>query len=164
MNKVLLAKILLVMVFVLPAPALVGADEDVVYLPPIAFPGPPRLVAIPETNVYAVPDVNDDIFFHGGWWWRPWQGKWYRSRQPDSGWGYYRETPSFHQSVPSSWKNDYRQRRWQGHQWEYQRVPYLQVEKNWQSWERDKHWENQNYWGVRDLKKPPKQKQPRQQK
>ncbi len=165
MNKVLLGKMLLLLVFVLPAPALAQVNVNVgIALPPIAFPGPPQLVIIPQTNVYAVPDVNDDIFFYGGWWWRPWQGKWYRSRQHDSGWGHYRGTPSFHRSVPSSWRNDYRQRRWKGHQWEYQRVPHQQVQKNWRGWQRDKHWEKNNYWGVKGMKKPPKQKQSKQQK
>ncbi len=85
MNKVLLGKMLLLLVFVLPTPALAGEDVNVIiHLPPIAFPGPPQLVVIPETNVYAVPNIDDDIFFYGGWWWRPWQGKWYRSLQPDS--------------------------------------------------------------------------------
>ena len=164
MNKALLGKMFLLLVFVLPAPALVSADVNVrISLPPIAFPGPPQLVIIPQTNVYAVPDVNDDLFFYGGWWWRPWQGKWYRSRQHDSGWGYYRGTPSFHRSVPSSWRNDYRQRRWKGHQWDYQPVPHQQVQKNWRGWERDKHWEKNNYWGVKSMKKPPKQSRKQQQ-
>ncbi|MGA2527359.1 MAG: hypothetical protein ABSF79_12220, partial [Smithellaceae bacterium] len=59
--------------------------------PPIVFAAPPELVVIPETNVYAVPDVDVDIFFYSGWWWRPWEGRWYRSRNYNSGWGYYGE-------------------------------------------------------------------------
>src|SRR4030066_820274 len=132
MNKVLLGKILLVMVFVLPTTALARVDVNVgISLPPIAFPGPPHLVVIPETNVYAVPDVNDDIFFYGGWWWRPWERRWYRSRHYDSGWGHYRGTPSFHRSVPSGWRNDYRENRWRGHRWDHQRVPHEKVQRNW---------------------------------
>lgn len=46
----------------------------------------PEQWLIPETYVYAVPDVDFDIFFYGGWWWRPLGGRWYRSRYYDRGW------------------------------------------------------------------------------
>jgi hypothetical protein len=75
--------------------------------PPLLFPVPPWLVVIPETNVYAVPDIHEDIFFYGGWWWRPWQNRWYRSRYHDRDWAYYKGTPSFHGKVPSTWRSDY---------------------------------------------------------
>jgi len=48
--------------------------------PPIVFPGPPELIVIPDTYVYVVPDIDADIFFGDGWWWRLWEGRWYRSR------------------------------------------------------------------------------------
>ena len=64
--------------------------------PPIVFAAPPELMVLPETNVYVVPDVDVDIFFYNGWWWRPWEGRWYRSRDYSSGWGHYRNVPSFY--------------------------------------------------------------------
>src|SRR4030042_1638483 len=137
--------------------------------PPFLLPGPPQLVVMPETNVYAVPDVDVDVFFYGGWWWRPWEGRWYRSQRYDSGWSHYQGTPSFHRSVPSGWRNDYKQRRWKGQQWDHQRVPHQQAQQNWSRWEKDRHWEKQNNWGVRGLKKtqaqskqPSRKVQPRQ--
>ena len=53
------------------------------------------MVVIPGTNVYAVPDVDADMFFYSGWWWRLWEGQWYRSRNYNSGWGYYRAVHLF---------------------------------------------------------------------
>ena len=57
-----------------------GSRVDVgvsIPLPPaIVFGAPPQLVVIPETYVYVDPDVDVDIFFYGGWWWRPWEGRW----------------------------------------------------------------------------------------
>ncbi|MGD0663676.1 MAG: hypothetical protein ABSD38_37035, partial [Syntrophorhabdales bacterium] len=40
--------------------------------PPIAFQGPPDVIAMPDTSdVYEVPGVDADLFFWNGWWWRP---------------------------------------------------------------------------------------------
>jgi len=122
-------------------------------LPPaIVFSAPPQLVVIPETYVYADPDVDVDIFFYGGWWWRPWEGRWYRSRNYDSGWGHYKHAPPFYSHVPSHWRDDYRGHKWKGHKWDHKRIPHDQVQRNWNKWEKDKHWEKQNTWGVRDFK------------
>jgi len=123
--------------------------------PPIIFPAPPHVVVIPETNVYAVPDVDADIYFQGGWWWRPWEGRWYRSRYYDRGWGHYRGAPSFYGNVPTGWRNDYRDRRWKGHEWEQRRIPHREAEKNWRGWERNKHWEKENNWGVKRMDRQP---------
>jgi len=164
MKKLLLGIILLALVLVLPsatmamAPAPQGGNarhdrHDRNPLPPrIAFSAPPLLIVIPGTYVYAVPDVDVDIFFYQGWWWRPWEGRWYRSRKYNSGWGQYQGTPSFHRSIPSGWRNDYRDGRWKGQQWDHQRIPHKQVQKNHSSWENDKHWEKNN-WGVHQDRK-----------
>ena len=166
MKKLLFGTVLLALVLAWPISPVMAAGGGRVDVgvsvplpPPLMFPAPPQLVVIPETNVYVIPDVNDDIFFYGGWWWRPWEGRWYRSQRYDSGWGYYKGNPSFYGHVPSGWRNDYRQGRWKGHQWNRRRVHHQQVQKNWQGWERDKHWEKQNHWGVKGMRKPPQQSQ-----
>ena len=132
--------------------ARVNVSVDIALPPLIVFASPPEMVVIPETNVYAVPDLDVDIFFYNGWWWRPWEGRWYRSRDYGSGWGYYRYVPSFYGGVPRRWKNDYRQNHWKGRQWNHQRVSHEQVQKNWRHWEKSRHWEKQNSWGVQGLK------------
>lgn len=154
MKKLLLGTMLLALVLVVPMPTMAGVDVDVrISLPPlIVFAAPPAVVVIPETNVYVVPDVDVDIFFYSGWWWRPWEGRWYRSRNYSSGWSYYRNVPSFYRRIPSGWRNDYREHRWKGHQWNYQRIPHQQVQRNWRNWEKSRHWEKQNTWGVQGLK------------
>ena len=58
----------------------VSVGVNVPLPPPIVFSGPPEVVVLPESNVYVVPEVEADVFFSQGWWWRPWQGRWYRSR------------------------------------------------------------------------------------
>ncbi len=164
MKKLLLGTILLALVLVFPIPTMAGVDVHVsIPLPPlIVFAAPPEMVVIPETNVYAVPDLDVDIFFYNGWWWRPWEGRWYRSRNYSSGWGYYRKVPSFYRGIPSGWRNDYREHRWRGHQWNYQRIPHEQVQRNWRNWGKSRHWEKQNTWGVQGLKPRTRSQQPSQ--
>ena len=132
----------------------VGVNVDLP--PPIVFSGPPEVVVLPERNVYVVPDVEADIFFSQGWWWRPWQGRWYRSHYYDRGWGFYRAAPPpFYRNVPPGWRNDYREHRWRGHEWNHERVPHGEMERNWRGWERDRHWQQHNGWGVRGMEPRP---------
>lgn len=118
MKKIFFKLTLLLMLVLTPASVLAMGHVDVGVRiplpPPLLLPVPPWLVVIPETNVYAVPDIHEDIFFYGGWWWRPWQNRWYRSRYQDRDWAYYKGTPSFHGRVPSNWRSDYNQREVRG--------------------------------------------------
>lgn len=139
----------------LPALAQVRVDVSIPLPPPLLFPAPPELIVVPETYVYVVPDVDVDIFFYGGWWWRLWDGRWYRSRYYDRGWSHYRRVPSFYSRVPPRWRDDYRERRWRGHTWNHKRIPHDQVRRNWRDWERRKHWERQQTWGVEGLRRRP---------
>ena len=162
MIKLFFGTLLVALVAVIPIPTLAGVDVNVSIAlpPPIVFAAPPELIVLPETYVYVVPDVGVDIFFYNGWWWRPWEGRWYRSRYYDSGWAYYQRVPSFYAGIPSGWRNDYRDHRWRGHPWNYQRIPHQQVRQNWKSWEKNKHWEKQQTWGVQGLQPRTRSQQP----
>lgn len=120
-----------------------GAEVNVgIHIGPPAyvFHAPPPVVVIPRTYVYTVPDVSIDILFHGGYWWRPYGGGWYRSHSYNGPWkhmapayvpraiievpyGHYRHVPPGHQ-----------------------KVPYGQLKKNWKKWEREKHWSHDKHW------------------
>ena len=162
MKRLLFRTILLSLVLVFPVPTMAGVDVGVsISLPPlIVFATPPEMVVIPETYVYVVPDSDVDIFFYDGWWWRPWEGRWYRSRHYGSGWVHYQRVPSFYRRIPSGWRNDYRDHRWGGHQWNHQRIPHQQVERNWSNWKKSNHWEKQQTWGVQGLKPRTRSQQP----
>jgi hypothetical protein len=136
------------------APASAGVDVGInISLPlPIVFVAPPEVVVIPETYVYVVPDVGDEIYFYNGWWWRPYEGRWFRSRHYDSGWAWYRRVPSFYGRVPPTWRSDYRDRRWQGRPWNHQPIPQQQLQRNWNTWQKSRYWEKQQGWGVQGLK------------
>ena len=164
MKKTLFRTALLASVLLFPVPTMAEVNIGInIPLPPlIVFASPPEVVVIPETYVYVVPDTDEDIFFYDGWWWRPWEGRWYRSRHYGSGWAYYRRVPSFYTRVPSSWRSDYRERRWGGHQWDHQRIPHQQLQRNWSTWKKSNHWEKQQTWGVQGLKPRTRSQQPSQ--
>jgi len=135
----------------LPAMAQVDVRVGIGLPPPIVFRAAPELVVIPETYVYAVPDIDEDVYFYDGWWWRLWEGRWYRSRSYSGGWGYYQSVPAFYTVIPWGWRDDFRNHRWRGYAWNYQRIPHYQVQQNWRQWERSRYWENQHTWGVQGL-------------
>src|SRR5208283_2257395 len=162
MKKLFLVALLLSLILVVPIPTMARAAVSVSIglPPPVVFAAPPEMIVLPETYVYVVPDVDVDIFFYNGWWWRPWEGRWYRSQNYNSGWGYYNSVPSFYAGIPSGWRNDYRDHRWKGHQWNYQRIPQQQVQQNWKGWQMSGHWEKQQGWGVQGLKPRTRSQQP----
>jgi hypothetical protein len=164
MKKLLYRTILLASVLLFPVPTMAEVNIGIsIPLPPlIVFSAPPEVVVIPETYVYVVPDSDVDIFFYDGWWWRPWEGRWYRSRHYGSGWVYYQRVPSFYTRIPSSWRSDYRDHRWGGRQWNHQRIPHQQLQRNWSTWKKSNHWEKQQTWGVQGLKPRTRSQQPSQ--
>ena len=160
MKKLLLWTMLLSLAMVFPIPTMAQVDIHVgiPLPPPIVFPAPPAVIAMPDTDdVYAVPDVDADLFFWSGWWWRPWQGRWYRSHYYDRGWGYYHGAPSFYFDVDPGWRGYYRDHNWYGHRWNYQRIPHDQLHRNWNSWHNDRHWERHGAWGVERYQPRPQQ-------
>src|SRR5664280_841780 len=111
--------------------------------PPIQFAAPPDLVVVPETDVYVVPDSQEDIYFEQGWWWRNWNGHWYRSRSYDRGWGYYSGYPSWHRKIPSDWRNNYKNHMWGGRPWNPNYIHNSELDKHWSGG----HWRDDNGWG-----------------
>jgi len=107
-------------------------------LPPIfTFSGPPELLVIPGTYVYYCPDVDFNLFFYGGYWYRPFEGYWYRSVGYDGPWVYIGSPPSVLLSLPSDFRIVTRG---------FRRIPYADLHRNWRAWERGRYWAHHN-WG-----------------
>ena len=152
MKKLFLETLLLTAIVAFPATAMARVSVRVgIALPPaIAFSGPPRVIVMPDANnVYVDPDLDADLFFWNGFWWRLWDGHWYRSPYYDRGWAYYRHVPRFYLHVDPDWRRYYRGREWHGHPWNYRWIPHRELQRNWRSWEHDRHWERHGAWGVK---------------
>jgi hypothetical protein len=160
MKKLLLGSILLALVIIVPIPTMAGIDISIGFSlpPPIVFEAPPNVIAMPDTNdVYAVPDIDVDMFFWNGWWWRPWEGGWYRSHYYNRGWAYYNNVPRFYYDVDPGWRQHYREHNWYGHPWNYERIPNRQLQRNWGNWRSNRYWERQRTWGVQSYQPRPQQ-------
>ena len=104
-------------------------------LPAFRFAEAPDVVVIPGTYVYMVPAIDIDILFFQGDWWRPYEGRWYRSRDYNGQWSYVEpdKIPRGIRTLP----RDFRQRLVPG----YERIPHGEVRRNWDKWEKEKHWD-----------------------
>ena len=148
MKKLFFGAMLLALAISVPIPTMaqVSVQIGIALPPPIVFSGPPAVVLLPQTGVYVAPDLAVDLFFFDGWWWRPWQGHWYRSRNYRLGWSYYNGIPSFYGRVPSGWRNEYREHRWHGREWHYQRMTHPELQ---QMYRRNVHEQSQRQPQVR---------------
>jgi hypothetical protein len=133
MKKIIIPALLFLLVLSLPAAAGVAVEVKIP-LPRLVINTPPVLVVIPGTYVYAAPDIEADLIFYQGFWYRPYGGHWYRSDDYNGRWVAVsaQAVPVPLTRLPPDWK-----RVPPGHE----RMPYGHVKKNWQGWEREKHWE-----------------------
>jgi len=108
-------------------------------LPLYRFAAPPALVVVPGTYVYAVPDIDVEVLFYGGLWYRPYEGAWFSARSYRGPWvavapvrvpSALLQLPPDYRAFPPDWR----------------RIPYRELNKNWRRWERDKYWERNERW------------------
>ena len=107
-----------------------------IFAPPPVYvaPAPPPMVVVPGTYVYAVSDPGINIMFYHGYWWRPYEGRWYRSKRYNGSWMHVHDerVPRAVIGVP----RDYHRHLSGG-----PRVPHDDMRRNWKRWERDRHWD-----------------------
>ena len=103
-------------------------------LPSVVIPSPPPVVLIPATYVYFVPDISVDILFYHGYWYRPHHAHYYRATSYNGPWVSVASSsvPKAVLHVPSDFH-----RVPPGHQ----RIPYGELKKNWEIWEKEKYWD-----------------------
>ena len=113
----------------------VGPDVQYAPPPPYAAPTPPDVVPVPGTYVYFVPNIGVDILFYHGYWYRPFEGRWYRGLSYNGPWVYLpsRRVPHVLITLPPGYR-----RLPPG----YHPVPHAELQRNWERWERERHWEH----------------------
>jgi hypothetical protein len=116
------------------ADAEVGININIAPPPFFAFPAPPEVLVIPGAYVYFVPDIDVDVFFYGGYWYRPYKEYWYRSRSYNGPWAHIdrKRMPPVILNVPPDFRH-----RPPGHN----RIPYKELKRNWKGWEKNRHWD-----------------------
>lgn len=116
--------------------------------PPFRVPAPPPVVVIPGTYIYMVPDIDVDIFFSNGHWFRPFEGRWYRSKSYNGPWRYIepRHVPRGLVDLPPGYRHIP-----PGHQ----KIPYGHLKKNWGRWERERYWDRDDRWREGRRNGPP---------
>ena len=139
MNKrktiLLMAGALFLLIVFSPGRGNAGVHVSVgINLPVYRFAAPPPLVVIPGTYAYFVPDAGVDIFFYHDYWYRPYEGRWYRARSYNGPWGYVApgRVPGFFLNLPPNYRHVP-----PGHA----HIPYGQFKKNWRRWERERYWD-----------------------
>ncbi len=113
-----------------------GIDLNVaIPLPGLGIAGPPALAAVAGTSVYFAPDVQADLFFYHGNWYRPYEGEWYISAEFGGPWGRVAigNVPPPLIDLPY----DYREG-----SIGCRPMPYAVVKKNWMRWEEEGYWDS----------------------
>ena len=104
-------------------------------LPGLVLGAPPVMAVVPGTYVYAAPEADADLFFYQGYWYRPYNGRWFASVDFNGPWGSIAfnrvpqaviDLPPAYRRMPSA----------------SPRMPYGMVRKNWRNWEEERHWDN----------------------
>jgi hypothetical protein len=115
-------------------PFSIGVQIGIPLPPDVVFTAPPSLVVIPGTNVYAAPDVEADLVFYHGYWWRHFRERWYRSLSYRGPWEFSASdrVPRAIYGLPLDFRHMYR---------DHHRLHQEEVERNWQKWEREHHWD-----------------------
>ncbi len=108
-------------------------------LPAFRFGGPPQLVVIPGTYAYFAPEADIDIVFYGGYWYRPYEGRWYRGRGYNGPWAHIAPArlPRVLTDLPHDYRHAYR---------EHPRIDYRDFRRNWRGWEKNRHWDRDERW------------------
>jgi hypothetical protein len=135
----LLAGLLIMPFILLPLPGFAQVGVHIGPPPQYRIATPPSVVVIPGTYVYMVPDINADIFFYSGDWYRLYEGHWFSARAYNGPWMYVPDPrvpralvqlPPDYRSIPPGWH----------------RIPYGELTKNWSGWERNRYWEKDRDW------------------
>ncbi len=81
--------------------------------PPISLSTPTKLIMIPWSGIYFVPDSRVDLFFYKDYWWSARGDGWYRSKQYNGSWEAVQRqhVPSHVLKVPKNYRAVYKNKK-----------------------------------------------------
>lgn len=122
----------------------IGPNTEIDITPPLLeITGRPVLFPIPGRYVYFVADIDMDIFFYQGRWYRPYKEHWFRATDYDGPWEIIRDAPAPLKDLPPDYRN--------GAPRGFYRVPYSEVRDNWEVWEKEKYWDRKKDEETEDI-------------
>ena len=129
----------LLLALVLSAQSEAARVDINIALPPVVFSSPPPLVVIPGTYAYFAPGVDADILFYQGYWYRPYEGRWFRAKSYNGPWATIAgdRVPAVFLDIPPDFRHVWHER---------PHIPYGDFNRNWKRWERDRYWERDKQW------------------
>lgn len=103
-------------------------------MPGVVIASPPELFVIPGSYIYFIPDLDDDVFFYHGYWYRPYRGQWHRAGDYNGPWVVISisRVPGVLINLSPGFRRD---------PYGHERIPWGQVKKHWRGWEEERHWE-----------------------
>lgn len=115
-------------------------------LPKVFIPAPPDVILIPGAYAYFVPDIDADIVFYEGRWYRLHDNRWHSGSGYNGPWVIVvaGRVPAVLLNLPQGFR-----RIPPGHT----RIPLGQLKKNWRRWQADRHWDKQERKAVRKERK-----------
>ncbi|MBI5056404.1 MAG: hypothetical protein HZB61_07305 [Nitrospirae bacterium] len=121
----------------LSADAEVNVNINIGPPPVFEIPAPPEVLVIPGTYAYFVPDIDVDIIFYHGYWYRPHRDHWYRASSYNGPWGYIvrERVPVVILNLPPDYRHIPPR---------HSRIPYGHLKENWRGWEKEKHWDDEH--------------------
>ena len=141
LNRVLAGTIIMLVLFLFPGSGISKVSVQI-NIPPLVISAPPVVAVIPGTYVYFSPEVEVDLFFYGGYWYRPYRGGWYRAYSYNGPWSYIDRAPRALYHLPPNY------RAMSGYS--YRHIPYNDLSRNWRAWQRGKYWEKHG-WERHDM-------------
>ncbi len=116
----------------------IGVGSESIEVPSaIILPAPPSVVVIPGTYAYFAPDIPEDLFFYGGYWYRPYGGYWYQSLAWDGTWVFISAPPVVFLELPTNYRVIF---------YGFPRIHHHEFQGNWHRWERERHWDRDSHW------------------
>ncbi|MBI5886532.1 MAG: hypothetical protein HZB85_08135 [Deltaproteobacteria bacterium] len=102
-------------------------------LPALGIKTAPELMPLPDIDVYVIADLDMDVAFYNGWWWRMHDNRWYRASEYNGAWGLViaGKVPEIILGLHPGFR---------GRGLGNTRIPYGQFKKNWKRWEKEKRW------------------------